>query len=348
MHEPFQAWRSPHRVRRGAPAPAPGEPGRQRATAARQRSRALSSGSGAARRRPAVITRPSSGRPPSTGSSRRASRSWSASPPASNRCTCFRPGKLTLSSDSFIFGPVASATSLYTAPRLGASALVPSWVPTPNESIGAPAATRAAIRCSSRSPTRRSGSPAGPRGPGRPAPHGRTVEIARVEPHGRDPDPLAVELVGHPRRPPAPSSCRRCRSTGPCARGRPGVAPERLLLGRVPTRTSGPSCRSDPGRAPPRRARATWPQHRDDGRTGALHAGGVGAVVAARREVDERPAGTAGRRHPRRLAGHHVLVATVLSRNVSTSCASIMGAVTERSGSSANAISPSAMAHTSP
>ena len=68
-------------------------------------------------RRPPAMTWVSSGRPPATSSSWSDTTPWSAS-----RHTCLRPGWVTFPEASFILGPSASSTSLYTARGRGVGA----------------------------------------------------------------------------------------------------------------------------------------------------------------------------------------------------------------------------------
>ena len=171
--------------RRRAARPAPPGPG-----PARRQPGARTTVRRAARPSPARAAAGRRGRPRRAATRRRGRRS---------RHTCLRPGRVTLPAASFIFGPSASSTSLYTTPRVGASALVPSWVPTPKASIGRARGQQRGdavlVEVAGRQDLRRPGSPASSR-----TARDRTAsvgQVARVEAHAGDRDALARQLVGH-------------------------------------------------------------------------------------------------------------------------------------------------------
>ena len=135
-----------------------------------------------------------------------ATTSWSAS-----RQTCLRPGWVTLPAASFILGPGGVLHQLVDGAERGASALVPSWVPTPKASIGAPG-QQGGTWCSSRSPGRQDlhVRQAGPVEDERTS-IDRAAEVARVEADAGDGDTLARQLARHSAARRAPRRCRRCR-----------------------------------------------------------------------------------------------------------------------------------------
>ena len=318
-----------HRRRRARP--------RRRAPPA-HRPRASARRADRPRSAPPSNTGASSGRAPggpgssSQGERRRRPRTAT---PACGRASVCLPG------DSFSRGWPPCSTSLYTMPRYGASALVPSRVPTPKASIGAPAATQ--------------------RGDAVLVEVARREDLDGVEPgvvedgarlDGERTEVAGVDAARHGPRSPRPASppppgarprpCRRCR---PAGRRRPVLAQvgaERLHL-VVVGHDEGVGHRAG-------QREAVAPARLDQRRgRGAADVGGpghgerrVGAVVAPGREVDE----AAARRRPARTraAFEAIIVSkpTVLMSSVSTSWASISGAVTVRSGSPAKTSSPSA------